>query len=284
MSGWNTLAQAEPLAITLGRENLVVVDCRHQLDDTEAGSRQYVHSHIPGAVFAHMDRDLSEHVQDGDGGRHPWPNADAFIDRLERWGITPGHQVIAYDGGDGAFAARLWFLLRCLGHEKVAVLDGGWKWWTSLGLPVTTTVPHRQMEHYPRRDFDRSRLLDADGVQALLAAGGCLIDARAPERFSGEVEPIDRLGGHVPGARNLPYSHNLKDGRFLPASELARQFREVLDGISPQRTAVMCGSGVTACHHLLAMERAGMPGAALYTGSWSGWIADPERPVATGPE
>ena len=186
------------------------------------------------------------------------------------------------DRRDGAHAARMWFLLRALGHEKVAVLDGGWARWTGLGLPVDSHVPAARSARYVA-EFDQTRLLDAGQVQARLDAGQLLIDARGPARFRGDEELIDRVGGHVPGACNRPYTENLADGRFKTPIKLAAEFREALGDHDARQAMVMCGSGVTACHHLLAMERAGLPGAGLFTGSWSGWISDPSRPVATGP-
>jgi len=189
---------------------------------------------------------------------------------------------VVYDDGEGAYAARFWFLLRALGHEKVAVIDGGWARWTALGLPVDSHIPTPTSAKYPAAEFDTSRLLDAEQVQARLAAGDLLLDARGPVRFRGEDEPIDRIAGHVPGARNRPYTENLAEARFKSPVQLAQEFRDVLGQHTPEQAIVMCGSGVTACHHLLAMERAGLKGAKLFTGSWSGWIADPSRPVATG--
>ncbi|MFL6592547.1 MAG: sulfurtransferase, partial [Luteimonas sp.] len=273
--------QAETLAIALGRSDLVVVDCRFALANPTGGQSAYLLGHIPGAVYAHMDQDLSDHRKRGQG-RHPWPESADFTARLERWGISPRHQVVAYDDGDGAFAARFWFLLRALGHEKVAVLDGGWSRWTALGLPADSSTPRREQQQYPAQ-FAAERLLDPDQVQARLAEGDLLIDARASDRFRGENELIDRIGGHVPGAINRPYQDNLVEGRLRPPVELAAEFRALLGLTPPDRVIVMCGSGVTACHHLLAMERAGLTGAKLFTGSWSGWISDPARPVATGP-
>ncbi|MGN6512907.1 MAG: sulfurtransferase [Lysobacteraceae bacterium] len=278
MSGWTTLVQADTLAIALGRPDLAILDCRFSLAAPGAGERAYLEGHIPGAYYAHLDRDLSDMRRTG-AGRHPWPDAEGFTARLGAWGITPQTQVVAYDDGDGAIAARLWFLLRMLGHEKVAVLDGGWKHWTSHGLPVDSRVPAPAQARYAG-EFDASRLLDADAVQARLAAGDLLVDARAADRFRGENETIDRVAGHVPGAVNRPYADNLVDGRFKPPVQLAAEFRALLGAHAPEDTMVMCGSGVTACHHLLAMERAGLRGARLFTGSWSGWIADPSRPVA----
>lgn len=280
MSGWTTLVQAETLAIALGRADLAILDCRFSLAAPGAGERAYLEGHIPGAYYAHLDRDLSDLRRTG-VGRHPWPDAADFTARLSAWGITPQTQVVAYDDGDGAHAARAWFLLRALGHEKAAVLDGGWKRWTTIGLPVDSKVPAPAHARY-RGEFGAARLLDAEAVQARLAAGGLLVDARAADRFRGENETIDRVAGHVPGAINRPYAQNLADGRFKTPAQLAEEFRALLGTHAPEETMVMCGSGVTACHHLLAMERAGLRGAKLFTGSWSGWIADPARPVATG--
>ena len=277
---WTTLVQAETLASALGEADLVILDCRFSLADPDAGERAWRASHIPGARYAHVDRDLSDHDKRGQG-RHPWPEADAFTTRLAAWGITPSHRVVAYDDGDGAFAARLWWLLRTLGHRDVAVLDGGWTRWTALGLPVDDRVPAAKPAAYAAT-FDTQRLLDADAVQRHLAAGGLLVDARAAERFRGEVEPIDPVAGHVPGAVNRPYASNLADGRFKPAARLHAEFDALLDGRAADEMVTMCGSGITACHHLLAMAHAGLPGAKLFTGSWSGWIGDRSRPVATG--
>ncbi|MCA1713923.1 MAG: sulfurtransferase [Gammaproteobacteria bacterium] len=290
MTGWTTLVQAETLAIALGRPDLAILDCRFSLVSPGAGENAWLQAHLPGALYAHLERDLSDPAKhsarrdaDASGtGRHPWPAAMDFTAKLGRWGITPQHQVIAYDDGDGAIAARLWFLLRALGHDKVAVLDGGWARWTALGLPVDSHVRTPIPAGYPAHDFDRARLLDAAQVRARLDTGGLLIDARSADRFRGDNEHMDRVPGHVPGARSRPYSENLVDGRFKTPVQLAAEFRETLGAQSADTTMVMCGSGVTACHHLLAMERAGLPGAKLFTGSWSGWIEDPTRPVATG--
>jgi len=280
MSGWTTLVQPETLSVALGRRDLAIVDCRFSLGDPSGGESAYREGHIPGAVYAHLDRDLSDHAKRGQG-RHPWPDAETFTATLGGWGISPRHQVVAYDDGDGAMAARLWFLLRALGHEKVAVLDGGWSAWVGLGLQVETSRPLPMGERYEGR-FDQDRLLDAAQVQERLAEGDLLIDARAADRFRGENELIDRIGGHVPGAVNRPYPTNLDDKRFRSPVQLAAEFRALIQGRAPEHVIVMCGSGVTACHHLLAMERAGIHGAKLFTGSWSGWIGDPGRPVATG--
>lgn len=275
---WQTLVTAEALSAALGRDDVIVLDARSSLADASSCKAAYRQAHIPDARFADLDRDLSDHRKSG--GRHPWPDAADFTARLGAWGIEPTDQVVIYDAGDGALsAARAWFLLRALGHRDVAVLDGGWAGWSARGLPVESRVPEPRSSHYEAQ-FASDRLLDAAQVQAHLASGGILIDARAPERFRGEVEPIDKLAGHVPGAVNRPYGENLRDGRLKPAAELATEFTGLLGGRSARDAVVMCGSGVTACHHLLAMAHAGLPGAKLFTGSWSGWIEDPALPVA----
>jgi thiosulfate/3-mercaptopyruvate sulfurtransferase len=280
MAGWTTLVQAETLAGALNRTDLVIVDCRFTLFDPNAGEHAYLASHLPGAAYAHLERDLSD-MSPGGEGRHPWPPADMFTAKLSRWGIEPHHQVVAYDDGDGSIAARLWFLLRMLGHEKVAVLDGGWSRWTALGLPVSSAPRAPSATHY-RAVYDLSRLFDAGALQAHLDNGGMLVDARGAARFRGDEEPLDRVAGHVPGAINRPYAQNLVDGRFKAPTQLADEYRALLGEHAPDQVVMMCGSGVSACHNLLAMERAGLKGAILYPGSWSGWISDPARPVATG--
>ncbi len=289
MTGWTTLVQAETLTTALARVDLAILDCRFSLVSPGAGEAAYLRGHLPGALYAHLERDLSacanpaqqRPVRKSGQGRHPWPDVATFTARLGEWGISPHHQVVAYDDGDGAIAARLWFLLRSLGHQKVAVLDGGWARWTALGLPVDSQARLPARAKYVAQ-FDVGRLLDPGQVQAGLADGELLIDARAAARFRGENETIDRIAGHVPGAVNRPYADNLVDGRFKSPMQLADEFRGLLGEHPTERTMVMCGSGVTACHHLLAMERAGLKGAKLSTGSWSGWIEDPTRSVATG--
>lgn len=279
-SGWTTLVQPEAVAAALGDAEVVLVDCRFSLADPDAGERAYRDSHLPGARYAHLDRDLSGPPASS-RGRHPWPDADAFTRRVSAWGISPRSRVVAYDAGDGAFAARLWCLLRMLGHEAAAVLDGGWARWTGLGLPVDADLP--SPAHAPfEAVFDAARLLDADAAGRHVDRGGLLVDARAAERFRGEVEPLDAMAGHVPGAVNRPYTANLEDGRFKSAAQLRSEFEALLGARKARELVAMCGSGVTACHHLLALEHAGLPGASLFTGSWSGWISDPSRPVATG--
>ena len=287
---WTTWIEAGQVARALGRDDLVLIDARFELADPGAGEAAWREARIPGARYAHLDRDLSGHPEPGaeaakrGRGRHPWPEADAFARRLGDWGVTPDSQVVVYDAAGGALAAaRVWFLLRAFGHPRVAVLYGGGPQWLADGLPVDRgpPAPAGAVAPYPGR-FDASLLLDAPQVQAHLAAGGLLVDARAAERFRGDVEPIDRIGGHVPGAINRPFADNLRDGLSRPPEELAAGFGRLLDGRAPGELVAMCGSGVTACHHLLAMAHAGLPGARLFAGSWSGWIEDPQRPVARG--
>ena len=283
---WTTLVDAESLADALGDHDLRIIDCRFTLAaagaSDDAGEAAWRAAHVPGAVYAHLERDLSG-PKGPRLGRHPWPTAGAFAATLSRLGIAAGTQVVVYDDSDGAFAARLWWLLRSAGHETVAVLDGGWAAWTALGLPVETTASGIVPQAPIALMFNESRLLrTADALQRHLDAGGLLIDARAGARFRGEMEPLDPRAGHVPGARSRPYAENLVDGRFKPASELAQAFDALLDGHEPAEVAVMCGSGVTACHHLLAMAHAGRDGAKLYAPSWSGWVDDPAREVAVG--
>ncbi|MFT3761901.1 MAG: sulfurtransferase [Pseudoxanthomonas sp.] len=282
-ANWTTLAPVAELAAHLGDEDLRIVDARFVLTDPPAGIHAYAESHLPGAQFADLNLDLSDLGKAGQG-RHPLPDDDTFARKLGAWGIAPSHQVVVYDAGDGSMAAaRCWWLLKLLGHERVAVLDGGLAAWRAAGLPVTAEVrAYPETAPYPAR-FDRSRIVDADAVRERIGEdSGWLIDARGAERFRGEVEPIDPVAGHVPGALNRPFTHNLRDGRFKPAAELHAELVSLLGDRAPSDTVLMCGSGVTACHQLLAFEHAGLHGARIYPGSWSGWIGDPSRPVARG--
>lgn len=286
MKPWTTLVDAEALAGALDDPGLRIVDCRFTLAVAGAadgaGEAAWRNAHVPGAVYAHLERDLSA-PKAPDAGRHPWPAADEFAATVSRLGIRPGIQVVACDDGDGAFAARLWWLLRSFGHREVAVLDGGWARWTALGLPGETGTHEVPASTPAEGRFDPAALVhDADAIVGHVAQGGLLLDARAAPRFRGEIEPIDARAGHVPGARSRPYADNLADGRFRPAADLRREFDALLEGRPPSALVAMCGSGVTACHHLLAMAHAGLEGGRLYTGSWSGWIDDPARPVETG--
>lgn len=281
MSLKTTLIDVAALA-ALKPDEVLIVDCRFDLADPEQGERDYRAGHIPGAVVASLDRDLSDLSRQDQGlGRHPLPLPQAFNERLGRWGWRPGLQVVIYDAGSGALAAaRLWWLLRLAGVRDVAVLDGGYAAWRAAGQPVETDMPRRSPTTV-QLDYDAGQvLLDHASLQA---PGRVLLDARAAPRYRGEVEPLDRAAGHVPGARNRPFSDNLAaDGRFKPPAQLREEFGAVLAGNAPESVVHMCGSGVTACHNLLAMEHAGLAGSRLYAPSWSGWVSDPARPVETG--
>ncbi|HEY6642349.1 sulfurtransferase [Povalibacter sp.] len=276
------LISTTDLAAHIADQGLLIVDCRFDLARPAAGELAYAQGHIPGAIYAHLDRDLAAPITPS-SGRHPLPHPEEFARTLGRWGLTRETQVVAYDADTGAYAARLWWLLRWAGHRSVAVLDGGFRAWQDAGLPVTTDIRPRTPTHVEVA-ADRSLWLDAAEVAARAGSNQWrLLDARAPERFAGEVEPIDPVAGHVPGAINHPFALDLgSDGRFLPPEELRARFERSQDGIDDDHTIAMCGSGVTACHLLLALEAAGKPGGKLYAGSWSEWIRDPARGIATG--
>ena len=275
-----TLVDATTLAELIRDGDVLVVDCRFELADTAAGASAYAQGHIPGAVYADLNRDLSDLTKAG-LGRHPMPDATAFSAVLARWGWTPHTRVVAYDSANGALAAaRLWWMLRLVGAHEVAVLDGGWSAWRAAGLPVETETRPRAPAQVAV-EFDPAQIIYTDELQALRQ--NMLLDARAAPRFRGEVEPIDPVAGHVPGARNRPFSENLdSDGRFKPAAQLRAEFVALLGGQAPENVVHMCGSGVTACHNVLAMEHAGLLGSRVYAPSWSGYISDPARPVARG--
>ena len=250
-------------------------DCRHDLMKPEAGEQQYRAAHIPGAVFASLDHDLSA-PKNGKNGRHPLPDAQAFVSWLGKQGLKADDQAVCYDGGSGSMAARLWWMLRWIGHENVAVLDGGFAKWTREGRPTTAEALSFSPTRYEARSG--SGTLDANGVARNLKKL-FLLDARAPARWRGEQEPIDPVAGRIPGAVNRFNMDNLQaDGTFKPADSLRKEFLSVLNGRRPSEVIHYCGSGVAACHNLLAMEIAGLPGGKLYAGSWSEWIADPSRP------
>jgi len=281
---FTTLVTTEELERRLDDPGWVVVDCRFTLTDPQAGRRAYAEGHIPGARYAHLDEDLSG-PRTPTSGRHPLPDPAVLAQKLGAWGIDADKQVVVYDDTFGAMAVRLWWLLRWLGHGKVALLDGGWPAWKREGRPVSRELPRvRPAVFHPRPDD--GMWVDAARVEALLGDSRyLLLDARAEERYSGEREPLDPVAGHVPGAVNRPYEDNLDPGgRFLPPEALRAAYLELLDGRPPERVIHMCGSGVTACHNLLAMEIAGLAGGKLYPGSWSEWITDPRRPTATGEE
>ena len=277
-----TVVSTEILAQHLDDQNWVIIDCRFTLTDTEAGRRAYVANHLPGARYAHLDEDLSA-PKSGSNGRHPLPDPAVFAQTLGRWGIDAGKQVVLYDDSFGAMAVRLWWMLRWMGHDNVALMDGGLPKWQREKRPMTTDVPAVTAATFVPNIRDNMRV----GADAVLAASQkdseLLLDARPEMRFLGEMEPIDPVAGHVPGAINVPFDDNLDlGGTFLDADELRELYEGLLKGRKPEEVIHMCGSGVTACHNLLAMEIAGMSGARLYPGSWSEWIADPSHPIATG--
>jgi thiosulfate/3-mercaptopyruvate sulfurtransferase len=277
-----TLIDAEALADRLEDPRLRLLDCRFDLARPDDGRSRYLEAHLPGAAYADLNRDLASPLT-ATSGRHPLPSPAAFEARLRSWGVNADSRVVAYDDGNGMYAARLWWMLRWLGHDEVAVLDGGLRRWLHLGLPVTAQVPRPvagDFAAHPRASLavDAAAVLEATGDP-----GARILDARAAERYRGEVEPIDAVAGHVPGARNHPFAWSLDgDGRFLPPDVLRAALARSLDGVPPARAIAMCGSGVTACHLLLALEHAGLSGGRLYPGSWSEWSSDPSRPVRTG--
>ena len=263
---------------------LIILDCRFALEDPDYGLRSYAEGHIEGAQFADLERDLSGPVTKGVTGRHPLPDPDELIERLRGWGINNDSDVVLYDDGPGAYAARAWWLLAWLGkRDGVFILDGGLKAWHAAGFPLSLDAPVIEPGTFVGTP-DHRLVLDAEHLQKRLGQPGLtLIDARAQPRFRGEVEPIDPIAGHIPGAQCAAFSENLgSDGRFLPADQLKQRFAAQLQGREAQELVAYCGSGVTACHNLFALSLAGYPLGKLYAGSWSEWITDPAREIATG--
>jgi thiosulfate/3-mercaptopyruvate sulfurtransferase len=285
MSSYTTLIEPAALAAHLEDADWVIVDCRHDLANLDAGRDAYAAGHLPNALFADMEHELSGEKRAADGafrGRHPLPEKDAFVELLRSWGVNDGTQIVAYDAHGGMFAARLWWMLRWVGHEAVAVLDGGLPAWQAAGLPVTTGSPAPRARGTIGAREPLVTTVDVNTVLHNVEHGGrTVIDARAPDRFRGENETIDPVGGHIPGAKNRFFKDNLQpDGRFKAPEQLKAELGAVVG--DPKNAIMQCGSGVTACHNLLALEVAGMPGASLYPGSWSEWSADAARPVKTG--
>jgi thiosulfate/3-mercaptopyruvate sulfurtransferase len=276
---WTTLIEPASLAGHLAAPDLVIVDCRFSLNDPSWGMAEYTSAHIPRAVFADLKRDLSG-LPTGHNGRHPLPAIDRLQETFGRLGIDRTRQVVAYDQDTGMFASRLWWMLRWMGHDAAAVLDGGFARWIDEGHPATAVsaeAASRRFEPAPRPYM----LVGIDEMMTIVDRKNArLLDARAPERFSGEVEPIDKVGGHIPGARNYHYLSSVDErGRFKAAGTLRSQLTAALDEAAPEQAICYCGSGVTACHSLLAMEHAGLRGARLYAGSWSEWSSDDRRTV-----
>ncbi|MEP7309619.1 MAG: sulfurtransferase [Acidobacteriota bacterium] len=282
---WTTLVDTRALADRLSDPSLVIVDCRFDLADGAAGQLQYVKEHIPGSVYASLDRDLSGD-KNGRNGRHPQPDPAALAVIFGRWGIDDSVQVVAYDQDTGIYASRLWWLLRWLGHDAVAVLDGGFARWQAEQRPVragveTRTRTERTFTGAPRDGW----VVNADEVgRAIASREAVLVDARSPERYRGESETIDRVAGHIPGAVNHFFKWNLSDaGTFRTPEQIRERLRASVGDLPPERIICYCGSGVTACQNLLAFAHAGLGGSRLYVGSWSEWSSDPARPVEPSP-
>jgi thiosulfate/3-mercaptopyruvate sulfurtransferase len=279
---YTTLISATELQPHVADPNWVVLDCRHDLMNLDAGREGYAIAHIPHAQFAGIEGPLSGPKRGADGvfrGRHPLPEKADFIAALRSWGVNDSSQLVAYDAHGGMFAARLWWMLRWVGHPAVAVLDGGLAAWQSAGGPLTADVPAARAGSIEERAPLVASVAVQDVVANLASGERLVVDARAPDRFRGENETIDPVGGHIPGAKNRFFKDNLQaDGRFKSAAALRDEWAAVVG--EPAKAVMQCGSGVTACHNLLALEVAGLKGAALYPGSWSEWCADPARPVA----
>ncbi len=285
---FDLLIDAGTLAGQAATPGWLIFDVRHDLADHEAGRLAYEQGHIPGALYLDHERQLSG-PKTGANGRHPLPDRDGFAAFMQTQGLTAQSQVVIYDGGNSMFAAHLWWMLRWVGHSKAAILDGGWPAWLAAGgasqrgaaaMPAATAAGAAKGHEYPA--CEAMRTVDATAVLANIDAPVfTVLDARAANRYRGEVEPMDPVAGHIPGAVNYPSTLNVQeDGRFKPAADLRRGFDSILQGRPPQNIVHQCGSGITACHNLFAMELAGLTGSALYPGSWSEWCSDPARPVA----
>jgi thiosulfate/3-mercaptopyruvate sulfurtransferase len=276
---FTTLLDTATLAAHLQDPDWVIVDCRFALDDPAWGERQYAAGHVPGAVYARLDRDLSG-ARTGTNGRHPLPDPADAARTFGRWGVSAGSQVVAYDQDAGPYASRLWWLLRWLGHDGVAVLDGGFARWAAEGRSTDTAPPSRAARVFAAAPRASMTVSTNELLGMVERPDTCLVDARAPERYRGEIETLDRVAGHIPGATNHFFMRNVnEDGTFRPMDELRREWRQTAAGTEPDRMVCYCGSGVTACHNLLALEHAGVKGARLYPGSWSEWSNDPSRPM-----
>jgi thiosulfate/3-mercaptopyruvate sulfurtransferase len=274
---YTTLISAADLNQHLGEADRAIIDCRFSLGDTELGRRNYQQSHIPGALYAHLDENLSGPIIPGETGRHPLPSVEVFANTLSKWGIDSAVQVVAYDDMGGAIAARLWWMVRWLGHDQVAVLDGGWKAWQQGGYATESDIHLRPGRHFTAQPRSASVKSASEVMDLRTDPAYRLLDARSADRYRGENETIDPVGGHIPGAISAPFAENLgKAGQFRPAEELRARFEELLGDVPPEQAVIYCGSGVTAAHNLLAMAHAGLDGASLYAGSWSEWLANPE--------
>lgn len=279
---FTALINTETLAHHLDDTDWVIFDCRFVLTDPDAGRDGYAAGHLPGARYAHLNEDLSSPISKTTG-RHPLPSPNTLAEKLGRWGVDRTKQVVVYDDAGGAIAGRLWWLLRWLGHEAAAVLDGDLRKWRREARPMSAGEPQIKTTSF-QPTINSALWVDTAEIEQIVARGaGTILDARAEERFLGAIEPLDKVAGHIPGAINAPFQGNLNaDGQFLPATVLRARFENYLNGVPPDQVVNMCGSGVTACHNLLAMEHAGFIGARLYPGSWSEWINDPSHPISRG--
>lgn len=283
---FTTLIESNELLENLENPEFAIVDCRFTLGNPDKGRQDYLAAHIPGAVYAHLNDDLCGPIDPEKTGRHPLPPIDDFVETLSSWGIAPETQVISYDDvGGGLAGARLWWMLRWLGHKKAAVLDGGWTEWQKRGLPVKSGMESRGYRKFVPH-VHPELLADTHEVdQTRRDPDSLVLDSRTRDRYRGENETIDPVAGHIPGARPAPYPQNLdSEGKFLSQQELRSRFENILDGVAPENTVFYCGSGVTAALNVLAVAHAGLGYAKLYAGSWSKWITDPNRPVATQEE
>ncbi len=276
---FTTLVSCKELSEHLHDPEWIIVDCSFTLSDLSAGRQAYEREHIPGARYAHLDDDLSSPVAKTTG-RHPLPEINIFAEKLGQWGISNTNQVVVYDEGFGAMAGRLWWLLKWMGHDNVALLDGGYPKWRREGYSTENKLPHITATTYSPIP-DNSMLVTTENMEQHVAnKDSLIIDARMEERFTGFIEPLDKVAGHIPGAINLPFEDNLEPGGFfLSTEELQKLYRDILGETSADNVIHMCGSGVTACHNILAMEHAGITGSRLYAGSWSEWITDSSRAV-----
>ncbi len=277
---FSTLISANELSGHIKDPNWIVFDCRFTLAETGAGRAAYLQSHLPGAIYVHLDDDMSSPIT-ASTGRHPLPDVTAFSEKLSVWGVDASKQVIVYDDAFGAIAGRMWWLLRWLGHTRVAVLDGGLPTWQRENYPMQSVLPSLSpAAFFP--NVNNELLVDVEFVESRMSNDNfVIVDARAEERFSGDAEPLDNVAGHIPGALNMPFDDNLAISSLFETQEVLTQlYKDVIKQVDYENVIHMCGSGVTACHNILAMEYAGMRGSKLYAGSWSEWITDPKKPVA----
>lgn len=279
---YQTLISVEDLH-ALPSGSYALFDCRFDLGKPAWGESVYAEGHLPGARYAHLDRDLAAPIT-ATSGRHPLPTREEFAQRVGGWGVSPQTQVVVYDQGNGMYAARLWWMLRWIGHRDVALLNGGLAAWSAAGLALSTKpAPSASACEYGLAPSAGGTMDVATLQRELAQRAVLLVDGRGADRFAGQNETIDPVAGHVPGAVNHPFARNLDErGQFLPAATLRERWLATLDGRPAGEVVAMCGSGVSACHNLLALAHAGLDGTRLYAGSWSEWIRDPARPVATG--